>query len=313
MKKAALLLLSLIMLLNCAACSASEAPAPAQSAPEGVSFTDDLGREVTVTSCSRVAALIGSFADVWCLAGGKDTLVAAANDAWTSFDLNLSDEIVNLGAIKSPNLEALLAAQPDFVIGSCNTQADIDLEPTLTAAGITVAYFDVQSFADYLNMLSVCTKLTGKPELYERYGAALQERIDAAIARQDGSRPTVLCVRATGTSVKVRGSRDNLLGEMAAELGCVNVADAENSLLDNLSMEAIIRAQPDYIFVVVQGADPTEAEALLESTLLSNPAWSTLTAVREGRYHVLDNALYNLKPNARWGEAYEELSQILYP
>lgn len=313
MKKAALLLLSLIMLLNCAACSASEAPTPAQSAPEGVSFTDDLGREVTVTSCSRVAALIGSFADVWCLAGGKDTLVAAANDAWTSFDLNLSDEVVNLGAIKSPNLEALLTAQPDFVIGSCNTQADIDLEPTLTAAGITVAYFDVQSFTDYLNMLSVCTMLTGKPELYERYGAALQERIDAAIARQDGSRPTVLCVRATGTSVKVRGSRDNLLGEMAAELGCVNVADSETSLLDNLSMEAIIRAQPDYIFVVVQGADPTEAETLLESTLLSNPAWSTLTAVREGRYHVLDNALYNLKPNARWGEAYEELSQILYP
>lgn len=313
MKKAALLVLGIIMLLNCAACSAPEAPAPAQSAPEGLTFTDDLGREVTVSSCERVAALIGSFADVWCLAGGKDTLIAAANDAWTSFELNLSDEVVDLGAIKSPNLEALLAAQPDFVIGSCNTQADIDLEPTLTAAGITVAYFDVQSFADYLNMLSVCTALTGKPELYEQYGADLQKQIDAAIARQDGSQPTVLCVRATGTSVKVRGSRDNLLGEMAAELGCVNVADSETSLLDNLSMEAIIRAQPEYIFVVVQGADPTEAEALLESTLLSNPAWSTLNAVQEGRYHVLDNALYNLKPNARWGEAYERLSQILYP
>ena len=313
MKKTALILLTLIMLLNCAACSASEAPAPAQEKPEGFTFTDDLGREVTVTSCDRVAALIGSFADVWCLAGGKDTLIAVANDAWTSFDLNLSDEVVNLGAIKSPNLEALLASQPDFVIGSCNTQADIDLEPTLTAAGITVAYFDVQNFADYLNMLSVCTALTGKPELYEQYGAVLQARIDAAIARQDGSHPTVLCVRATGTSVKVRGSRDNLLGEMAAELGCMNVADSETSLLDNLSMEAIIRSQPEYIFVVVQGADPTEAEALLESTLLSNPAWSTLNAVQEGRYHVLDNALYNLKPNARWGEAYEKLSQILYP
>ena len=313
MKKTALILLTLIMLLSCTACSASEAPAPTQEKPEGFTFTDDLGREVTVTSCDRVAALIGSFADVWCLAGGKDVLIAAANDAWTSFDLNLSDEVVNLGAIKSPNLEALLAAQPDFVIGSYNTQADIDLEPTLTAAGITVAYFDVQNFADYLNMLSVCTALTGKPELYEQYGADLQAQIDAAIARQDGSHPTVLCVRATGTSVKVRGSRDNLLGEMAAELGCMNVADSETSLLDNLSMEAIIRAQPEYIFVVVQGADPTEAEALLESTLLSNPAWSTLNAVQEGRYHVLDNALYNLKPNARWGEAYEKLSQILYP
>ena len=53
--------------------------------------------------------------------------------------------------------------------------------------------------------------------------------------------------------------------------------------------------------------------ALLESTLLSDPAWQTLTAVQSGRYHVLDQSLYNLKPNARWGEAYEALADILYP
>ena len=50
----------------------------------------------------------------------------------------------------------------------------------------------------------------------------------------------------------------------------------------------------------------------LEAELLSNPAWNGLTAVREGRYHIMDNRLYNLKPNARWGEAYEKLADILY-
>ena len=55
------------------------------------------------------------------------------------------------------------------------------------------------------------------------------------------------------------------------------------------------------------------AEAVLESTLLSNPAWETLTAVKEGNYHIMDSNLYNLKPNARWGEAYEKLADILYP
>ena len=55
------------------------------------------------------------------------------------------------------------------------------------------------------------------------------------------------------------------------------------------------------------------AQALLEATLLSNPAWEGLTAVREGRYHVMDQRLYNVKPNARWGEAYEKLADILYP
>ena len=55
------------------------------------------------------------------------------------------------------------------------------------------------------------------------------------------------------------------------------------------------------------------ARGRLEEALLSNPAWQTLTAVKEGRFRILDNRLYNLKPNERWGDAYEQLAQILYP
>ena len=93
----------------------------------------------------------------------------------------------------------------------------------------------------------------------------------------------------------------------------MNIADSETGLLENLSLETIVAEDPDYIFVVVQGSDPADAQALLEATLLSNPAWEGLTAVREGRYHVMDQRLYNVKPNARWGEAYEKLADILYP
>lgn len=276
-------------------------------------FEDDLGRSVTVPHAERVAALIGSFADVWCLAGGRDALVAAANDTWTSFDLGLDGAVANLGGVSEPNVELLLAAEPDFVLASCNTQADVEMMETLELADIPVAYFDVQNYRDYLRMLEICCALTGHPENYDAYGAAVEAQIEAATARQDGSAPTVLCLRATGVSCKAKGSADNLLGGMLFDLGCVNVADGEGTLLENLSMEAIIAADPDYIFVVLQGADSTKAEAVLNETLLSNPAWSTLRAVQEGRYYTLDHALYNLKPNARWGEAYEKLADILYP
>ena len=104
-----------------------------------------------------------------------------------------------------------------------------------------------------------------------------------------------------------------MLGEMLSELGCVNIADRDGSLLEQLSMEAILQADPDHIFVVLQSADPADAEAVLQTTLLDDPAWASLTAVREGRYHVMDPNLYNLKPNARWGEAYEQLADVLYP
>ena len=64
---------------------------------------------------------------------------------------------------------------------------------------------------------------------------------------------------------------------------------------------------------MLQGADASGAQAALEAALLSNPAWSRLRAVEEGRFFTLDHRLYNLKPNARWGEAYEQLANLLYP
>lgn len=301
---------ALVLLVS--GCAPAAETGPAEDGGETVSFTDDLGRELTVERPERVAAMIGSFADVWCLAGGRDSLAAAAGDAWTSFDLGLDEDVRNLGAVKEPSLEVLLSAQPDLILASCNTAANLELRDTFEKAGLTAAFFDVQSFDDYLRMLEICTRLTGCPQNYETYGLQVQARVEAAVSLQQGQPPRILCMRATGSSVKVKGSRDFLLGEMLAGLGCVNVADG-SGLLEELSLEAILAADPDFIFVVLQGSDPADAQEALERSLLSNPAWSSLRAVREGRFHTLDHALYNLKPNARWGEAYEKLARILYP
>jgi len=293
--------------------SAEPSGQPGQNAGT-VSFTDDLGRELELAvRPKRVAALIGSFADIWCLAGGKDSLAAAASDAWTNFELGLDESVANLGSVKDPSLETLLACEPDLILASCNTTADVELLETFEDAGIPTAYFEVDSFDDYLRMLKACTQLTGHEENYDTYGVRTQALVDQSIARQDGSAPKVLYIRAAASVVKVKNSEGSVLGEMLAALGCVNVADGDSALLENLSLEGIIAADPDYIFAVYQGSDKDKAQAALESALLSNPAWSGLRAVREGRFHTLDHTLYNVKPNARWGEAYEKLADILYP
>ncbi len=314
--------LALALCLLLAGCAPSAAPGTSSESSSGestqqetqaVTFTDDLGRQVTVENPQRVAVLIGSYADIWCLAGGKDTLVAAANDAWTSFDLGLGEDVANLGGVKETNLEVLLAAQPDLVLASSNTAAQVDLLPTLEQAGLNVAYFMVSNFDEYLHMLDICTQITGREDCYEQYGQALEEQVEQARQRADGSQPKVLYVRATGSSCKVKNSQDSVLGEMLADLDCINIADSQSSLLEQLSLEVILQEDPDFIFAVLQGSDPTDAQRTLDETLLSNPAWQSLTAVKEGRFHVMDDQLYNLKPNARWGEAYEQLAQILYP
>lgn len=308
----AVLLLCAVLGVSLISCGTSSPQPP--HGPGTVTFTDALGREVSIHEPpGRVAALLGSFADVWVLAGGE--LCAAAEDAWEDFGLELGDA-VHIGGAHSPSLEPLLAADPDLVLASASTASHVDMKDTLEAMGITVAYFNVDNYEDYLAMLAICTDLTGRKDLYEQNGLQVREQIQqiksayAAEGLTDESR-TILLLRASSGAVKAKGSEGTILGEMLADMGCINVADTDGSLLENLSVEAVIRARPRHIFVVTMGSSTDAAIASLENMMAENPAWGTLEAVRAGRLHVMDKALFNLKPNDRWGEAYRKLYETL--
>ena len=281
---------------------------------DGTAFTgfqDALGREVTVQQPKRVACLLGSFAQVWQLAGGE--VIATADDAWDDLGLELPEDCVNLGNTKELSLELLLAAEPDFIMASANTRQNLEWKDTLEAAGIPTAYFDVSDFEDYFHLLELCTGITGRTDLFEKYGVEVRQQIDRVLeaAQNRDTSPTVLCMRASASSVTVKNSEDNVLGEMLKSLGCRNIADSDTSLLENLSMERILEADPDYIFIVQRGDDTEGMKAHVEAMMAENPAWQQLTAVKEGRLYFMDKNLYNLKPNHRWGEAYEKLEEIL--
>lgn len=282
---------------------------------EGYTFTDAMGRTVAVNHPKRVAALLGSFADIWYLAGGE--IIASADDAWEDFELPMSAEAVNLGMTKELSLEKLFEADPDFVLASSNTKGNVEWLETLESAGITVAYFEVNDFKDYLEMLKICTDITGRTDLYEKNGLAVKQQIDDVIAQskeriaEAGKAPTVLSLRASSTFIRAKNSKNNVLGEMLSALGCINIADSEASLLENLSMEQIILQEPEYIFFIQQGDDAEGTKANIESFIAENPAWSELTAVKEGKVYLLEKSLYALKPNDHWGEAYQKLEEIL--
>lgn len=70
---------------------------------------------------------------------------------------------------------------------------------------------------------------------------------------------------------------------------------------------------PQHIFIVYQGSDEAALQNVLKQQFSSNPVYASLTAVQNGNVHIMDPHLYNLKPNHRWGIAYEQLADILYP
>lgn len=208
----------------------SDSSTASKTVDESYTFTDDLNREITVQSCTRTAALLGSYADIWILSGG--TVCATVDDAWDDFHLSLSEDTVNLGGTKNLSLEAIFSSEPDFILASTNTPQHLEWQTAFESAGITVAYFDVSTF--------------------------------------------------------------------------------DETLLENLSLESILIANPDKIFIVQLGDDEEGMKRNIETSFSENPLWQQLDAVKNNEVYYMDKHLFNLKPNARWGETYEQLEEIYH-
>ncbi len=317
MRRLFTVLAAAVLLLTACAPGEGDASAPTssagveQSAQGTCTFTDSLGNTVELEQPpKRVAALLGSYAETWLLAGGE--VVAVTQDAYDERGLELPEDTVNLGANQQPDLEALFAAEPDLVLLTPDLDGQMGLKDSLAAAGIPAAWFKVETFDDYLNMLKICTDLTGRSDLYQKNGLDIQSGIDAAIASvPEGEDPTVLLLRAYSSGVRAKNS-DNIAGAMLKDLGAVNIADSNSGLLEDLQMESILAADPEFIFVTTMGASQEAALKSLDELLHSDPAWQTLTAVKEGRVEVLPKDLFHYKPNARWGESYQMLAELMY-
>ena len=137
-KKIRTVFLLSVLLFTFAGCTAADKEAKTAVPQNYISFTDSLGRSVSVPEGTRDAAvLVGSLADIWRLSGGN--ILATAEDAWEDFNMDIPDA-VNLGTVKDPDLELLMSTNPPLIIASPKTASNLDLLPTLSRAGYTVAF-----------------------------------------------------------------------------------------------------------------------------------------------------------------------------
>jgi iron complex transport system substrate-binding protein len=300
------LLLAALLLAGCA---------PAAEQKTGwYTFVDSTGTTVTVQQKpQRVAVLFSSYAEIWSLAGGTVSITVGE-----SVQRGFAPEtalLVDGGAGKTVDVEALLAAQPQLVIGSADIPAQVQACKTLNAAGIPAALFRVDTFEEYLSMLKICTDLTENGQRYTYHGVTVQLQVRALRqqAAQQGQKPTYLFIRvgSTASATKAKRAPDNFVCTMLDQLGGRNIADEAAVLLDGLSLEYVMEADPQYIFLSPMGNEAA-ARAYIDE-LFAQPGWAELTAVQQGNWCFLSKELFHFKPNQRWDEAYKQLAQLLYP
>ena len=308
MKKHIFSIIILIFSLALVSCAAEE--------PDGgdvfYSFADSEGRSVTLKEKpARVAVLFSSYAEMWTLAGGEISVTVGE-----SVERGFADDgvtLVDSGAGKSIDREALVAAEPDLVIASADIAAQAELASYLDSIGIPCALLRVDSFYDYAAAMEHLCAITERGDLYETNVRAVGEEIEQIIASVNKEiAPKILFVRCGSSygATKAKTAEENFVCKMLSELGAVNIADSAPELCDGLALEAILMAQPEKILFSTMGNESKAKEYM--NGVLESEAWQAVEAVGSGDYVYLDKDLFQFKPNARWAEAYKFLAEYLY-
>ncbi|KAA8677566.1 ABC transporter substrate-binding protein [Clostridium sp. MT-14] len=278
-----------------------------------VVFTDARGKKVTIKkNPKRVVCLYNSYLDIWDSCGGK--VIGRVQEAEEKPVKNAESAQV-VGTPGSPSLEKILALKPDLVIATDEFKNQAAMVPVLEQNNIQVIALANTYLKDYYMTLRLFSGITGREDLYKEHIDEVKKNVDKIITETPKDKKyKVLIIFATAKDITVRNSH-SMLGEMLKDLHTVNISDAEanSSEAKVFSMEKIIQENPDFIFVQTMGSDKEKIMEKLKEDVEDNPAWNSLSAVKNKRYIILPKDLYLYKPNARYAEAYEGLAKILYP
>lgn len=280
---------------------------------ENVVFTDASGEDVTIKkNPQRVVVLQNSLLEIWDQAGGQ--VIGRVEESEDKIIENaMSAEVV--GSMGAPSLEKILSLEPDLVIISGNYSAQREMVPIFTQNNIHVVNLDNDLLEDYYKTVRLFTAITDREDLYEHHVNDIQNKVDDIVAKAPTDKNyKAVIIFATAKNTTVRDS-SSMVGEMLKDLNVANISDSVEVGADTrtFSIEKILQEDPDFIFVQTMGSDLDKITERLKSDALDNPAWASLTAVKENRYIVLPKDLYLYKPNDRYPEAYEGLAKMIYP
>lgn len=279
--------------------------ASAQDGEGPRTVTDFMGQPVTIEAPpQRVVGMSASITEMLFAIGV--TPVGATQD----IDYPpAATTLPTFGTGYQPDLEALAALEPDLIIG--NGQLNMPIMDKLQAIAPTLMILTLTpgDVPKNIRTLGQATWHDTESEyLAQSYDGFLSAMGLAGTAHES---PTYVFIVGT-LEVPNYGKSETYMGDMARILGATNIADGNADQgpfpgYTQLSTEAVLAADPDFVFTVTLGSDTPMPESMA-----NDPVWSSLSAVQNGHAIELDNRLYVESPGPRFIEAMLKLYDIFY-
>lgn len=260
-----------------------EDDAPSEAASDfPVTIESDGGIWTLESAPERIVSLSPTATEILFAIGAGDQVVAV--DSFSYFP----DEapVTELSGF-DPNVEAVIAFDPDFVVLSNDAN---DLIASLTELGIPVLVSPAPSDIEggYVTMTDLGVA-TGRVDETAAVIAVMRDEIAAAYAVAPET--SIRVYHELGDSL-YSASSFGFVGSVYAKMGAANIADeadADKSGFPQLTEEYIIAADPELIVI-------TDQVGYTADDLAARPGWSEITAVKNGNIVTVNTDIAS-----RWG------------
>ena len=272
----------------------------------GLTFTDGLGREITLDGpAQRIVSLAPSNTEILFAIGAGDQVIG--RDQLSDYP-EAAKNITDIGpTFAALNTELIVSLQPDLVLSAEINPAEQVKQ--LEDLGLKVYYLkNPLTLEEMYGNLEIVAQLTG----HEAETATLIESLKARVAAVDekiapiSSRFNVFYeLDATDPAKPFTAGKGTFIDQLIERAGGYNIAsDLEG--YPQMSLEQVVAADPAFIILgdARYGISP--------ESVAQRPGWENLSAVKNGNVLPFNDDLVS-RPGPRLVDALEELAKLLRP
>jgi ABC-type Fe3+-hydroxamate transport system substrate-binding protein len=256
---------------------------------------DDAGDSVAVSPpARRIVSLIPATTELLFAIGAGGSVMGRTE--WCDYP-PAAAAVPNLGDGIAPNIEAVLATQPDLVL-LYNSAQNAAVAARLRTLGIPGLRLNTDKLADVDRVGRLLGRLTGREASADSLAAAFDRALALATSAPHGARPKVLLLVWEQPPMTI--GRGSFLNELVERAGGVNLFEDVTSSAGTVSIEAVASRDPDLILTTTAGP----------AGFAQRPEWQAVRAVRERRFLPVAGSEFN-RPSPRAPAAIRELAAKL--
>lgn len=310
----ALAALPLALALGLTACGSGEDADSSTSDGSTVEVEDNFGTQEVPSPADSVVATDNRTFETLCdwdidLAAAPKPLIPETIECWQG------EDTIDIGNHREPDLEALAGAQPDLVVnGQRFADHRSDIEELVPEAALVE--FEPREGEDFFDELQRQTTGMGTVFGHEDDAEQLNSALDDASQRvsetyQEGD--TVMAVNVSGGEIGyIAPGVGRTFGPLFDEFGFTPALEIEGSSDDHqgddVSVEAIAEADPDWIIVLDRDAAVEEDSSPAEEIISGSEALQNTTAVKEGQVYYAPADTYTNESIQTYTEIFDGLA-----